>query len=101
MMSRYPIQTSDVLPELLDDWDIPPQGQVSASENVQIVCGDYDGDGAKSVSDGFAWVHIAGTRDRISVQKGFQTLEAAETAAKERARLTGASFIPSNTGGEG
>lgn len=46
------------------------------------------------------WVHLAGARDRISIQKGFETLEDAEMAAKERARLCGAIYAPAIEGGD-
>jgi hypothetical protein len=42
--------------------------------NVRWQCGDFDGDAAVEVIDGFMWVHLAGSRDRISIQKGFETL---------------------------
>jgi hypothetical protein len=101
---RFPwqmaVQTSDVLPGLLDDWDIPSEGKVYACENARIQCGDYDGAAAVEVTDGFMWVHLAGTRDRISTQKGFETLEDAETSAKERARSFGAIYLSSIDGGD-
>jgi hypothetical protein len=98
-MLRFPwqmaVQTSEVLPDLLDEWDIPPEGKVYACANVRWQCGDFDGDAAVEVIDGFMWVHLAGSRDRISIQKGFETLEDAETSAKDRARLCGAIYAPS------
>jgi hypothetical protein len=101
---RFPwqvaVQTSEVLPGLLDEWDIPPEGKVYACENARIQCGDYDGAAAVKVTDGFMWVHLAGTRDRISIQKGFDTLEDAKMGAKLRALLCAAIYAPSIEGGD-
>jgi len=93
-------QTSDVLPDLLDEWDIPPEGKVYTSENVRIKCSDHDGATAVWVTDGFMWVDLAGTNDRISIQKVSGTLEDAETSAKDWARLCGAIYAPSIEGGD-
>jgi hypothetical protein len=54
---------------------------------------DYDGDEVTRVVEGFMWVHLLPTR--ISLQKGFTTLQSAEAAAKERTRLFGAGFVAS------
>jgi hypothetical protein len=86
----YFVQTSDV-PDLANGFGIPPEGKVYACENVRIRCGDYDGAPAYEVADGFMWVHLA--RAGICVQKGFPTLEEAETAAQERARRFGGTFV--------
>jgi len=49
------------------------------------------------VVEGFMWVHL--TQTRVSLQKGFATLEAAEAAARARARMSGAVYVPSIKGG--
>jgi hypothetical protein len=86
------VQTSEVLPGLLDDWDIPAEGKVYACVDERVR--DYNGVDSARVIEGFMWVHLLYTR--ISLQKGFPTLQSAEAAAKERARVFGAEFVPSD-----
>jgi hypothetical protein len=87
------VQTADVPFGLLDVWDIPAEGKVHAcaDERIQDCNG---GDEITCVVQGFMWVHLLPTQ--ISLQKGFPTLQSAEAAAEERARLFGAVFVPSN-----
>jgi hypothetical protein len=88
MTAEFPWET----PDLLADWDIPVEGEVYASEEVRLETIN-DGDIVRSVV-GFMWVHL--TRAGINVQRGFPTLEAAAVAARERAHVFGAIFVPSN-----
>jgi len=80
------VQTCPLLDGELDDWDIPPEGQTYACENVVI-----HGDG-RIERRGFKWVHL--TKSSMSIRGGFATLKAAELAAQELARATGANFVP-------
>jgi hypothetical protein len=89
---QFGVQTAEVPFGLLDDWDIPPGGQVYACADERLR--DYGGDEVTRVVEGFMWVHLLPTR--VSLQKGFATLQSAEAAAKERARLLGAVFVPSD-----
>jgi len=90
LLWQMTVQTSDVLPGLLDDWDIPTEGQVYAREEVRFQ-NINDGEIAR-VIEGYMWVHLE--RTRVSLQKGFATLEAADAAARERARMSGALYVP-------
>ena len=85
------IRTIEVLPGDFD-WDITAEGKVYACADERMR--DCDGDEITRVVEGFMWVHLLHTR--ISIQKGFPTLKSAEAAAKERARLCGAVFVPSD-----
>jgi hypothetical protein len=78
------------MPELLGEWDIPVEGEIYASEEVRLEIVN-DGDIARS-SAGFIWVHV--TRAGVTVRNCFRTLEAAEAATRERARLFGAEARP-------
>lgn len=89
---QFRVQTAEVPLGLLDDWDIPPEGKVYACADERLR--DYDGDEVTRVVEGFMWVHLLPTK--MSLQKGFTTLQSAEAAAKERARLFGALFVPSD-----
>ncbi len=80
------VVTSPLMPGLLDDWAIPPEGQTYAAE---YNCTRSDG---RTSRDGFMWVHL--TANSMSIRSGFRTLEEAETAAQERARRFGATFVP-------
>jgi hypothetical protein len=84
------IQTSELPPGLLEDWDIPLQGKVYACADERLR--DYDGDKVTRVVEGYMWVHLRPTK--MSLQKGFATLQSAVAAAIERARLFGALFVP-------
>jgi hypothetical protein len=92
LLGQMTVQTSDVLPGLLDDWDIPNEGQVYACEEVRFQSIN-DGEIARII-EGYMWVHLE--RTRVSLQKGFATQEAAEAAARERARMSGALYVPSD-----
>ena len=86
------VQTCPLFPGQLDDWDIPTEGQTYACEHVVI---RSDG---RTERRGFMWVHL--TQSSMSIRGGFATLEAAELAAQELARATGASYVPTpNDGG--
>jgi hypothetical protein len=89
---QFRVQTAEVPLGLLDDWAIPPGGKVYACADERLR--DYGGDEVTRVVEGYMWVHLLPTR--LSLQKGFATLQSAEAAAKERARLLGAVFVPSD-----
>jgi hypothetical protein len=90
------VQTSEVPPGLPHGWDIPAEGKVYACVDERMR--DYNGDEITRAVEGFMWVHV--TQTRLSLQKGFSTLEAAEAAARARARLSGAVYVPSIKGGD-
>jgi hypothetical protein len=93
---RFPwqmtVQTTEVLPGLLDDWDIPNEGQIYACEDVRFQSIN-DGEIVQMI-EGYMWVHLE--RTRVSLQKGFATLKAADAAARERARMSGALYVPTD-----
>jgi hypothetical protein len=79
------VQTCPLQPAQLDDWNIPTEGWAYACEYCRI-----RSDGI-SIKDGFMWVHV--TTKSMSIRNGFNSLEAAETAARERAQAFGAIYV--------
>lgn len=68
---HFRVQTADVQFGLLDDWDISAEGKVYACADERMR--DCNGDEIARVIEGFLWVHL--TQTRVSLQKGFATLE--------------------------
>jgi hypothetical protein len=92
LLLQMTVQTSDVLPGLPDDWNIPNEGQIYACEDVRFQSIN-EGEIARAI-EGYMWVHLE--RTTVSLQKGFATLGFAEAAARERARMSGALYVPSD-----
>lgn len=77
-----PIQTHAVLPGLLDNWGIPPEGAVYS---YQTKIRQLTPRGYVDAYDGFQWTHLESTTC-------FHTLREAEIAAQDRAKYYGAIY---------